>query len=371
MMRHVRLLTLLALTLLIALAAPQNARLGLAQTTSGGVQDASLLQLPASAFPAGYTLDQNIANTPADADGSFFTVLHSKTYATLGMKGGWYQYAAAPVFQNVNGVTFVTTIDLTYLGSYYADTTAAQNAFADVKSNPQLAGVQSCSFGAQCLIANLDVNWQGITYKGLAQVIQQGDVVAEIYSVTPDFVYDQVGAAQFASNVQSVAQAFVQLIAGLAPPNTPTSTPVPPTATSTSTPVPTSTPAPTATATSIPVSFDILSVRAEKLGSKSDPSLARAPLRRVKVSTKIYLSIYVLVHSAPADSSASEQFRVTFGGRTVFHRSIQIRISSGSDTAFRGKVSFKPTRPGTYRFRGSVTIGGVTKQSSTAIAAVS
>jgi hypothetical protein len=118
------------------------------------------------------------------------------------------------------------------------------------------------------------------------------------------------------------------------------------------------------------LSFDVLSVRAEQYGSKPDMSLRRASLKKVKLGAKVYLSIYVSVHSAPPGSSGTSDFRLTSAGRVVLHRTRQIMIPSVGTGTYRGTAMFAAAKPGIYTFRGAVTIAGKTKQRSTTIRGV-
>ena len=131
------------------------------------------------------------------------------------------------------------------------------------------------------------------------------------------------------------------------------------------TPTPTPTPTATATPTPIPLSFEVLSVRAERFGTKPDTSLRRAPLKQLKVGAKVYLSIYVLVRSAPPGSLATNEFRLTSAKRVALHRTTQMAISSTGTATYRGTTTFQATKPGSYTFRGTVAVNGETKQRST------
>ena len=352
-------------SLLIATAATRGAGTA-AQTGSGAIQESSQLRLPASAFPSDYSEGANHAWTVSHAEGSSFSKMHVQSYTALGMQGAWYQYYDKPLVMTSGGVTYVSSVEVVYLGTYYPDTASAANAYSDVLSNSKLPAPTTCSYGTRCVTYSLDLDWQGVTYSALARIVQLGNAVAEIRSDVWKNFSGLVGIDQFTSNVDGVSQAFVRAVNSLVP----TSTPIPPTATPTSTPTPTPTLTPTATPTTIPLSFEVLSVRAEKYGSKPDMSLRRSPLKQVKVGTKVYLSIYVLVRSAPPGSTGTDDFRLTLAGGVVLHRTRQMTISSTGAATYRGTVTFKATKPGIYTFRGTVMINGETKRRSTTIRVV-
>ncbi len=76
----------------------------------------------------------------------------------------------------------------------------------------------------------------------------------------------------------------------------------------------------------------------------------------------MYLSVYVVVHSAPAGAAASYDVRVKSRGRSVLHKTLQETLGSAGGTPNRKFVKFKPGTPGTYKVTWSVDVNGVTKQ---------
>lgn len=371
-----RVITFIALSGLIVLVLSPGGHATAAQTSTGPVGQSSQLQLPASAFPTDYEEHGNEAWTASDADGSAISKIHSKSYEALGMLGAWHQYYAKTLIVTSNGVTYVGPVEVAYLGSVYPDTAHAEAAYADVHSSPILSNPVPCIFGTRCVTYQISLEWNGPTYIGYVRIIQQGNAVAEVLTDVFDQMSSLVSSTQFFSNLNGVSQAFVQDLNKL----TPTSTPVPPTAPPTSVPTstptrvptntPTATPLPTATSmpTVIPLSFTVVSVRAERYGSKVDARLTRPALTRVKVGIKVYLSVYLRMLSAPAGTVATVDFRLTLAGRAVFHQTKQVRWSS--PRTVRSTVTFKATKPGTYRFHGTVSVRGTTKQGSATLRVV-
>lgn len=339
-----------------------------AQAVPAPISNPGQLELPASAFPSDYKEDGNEAWPTSYADTSTFSKEHVKSYSALGLLGAWYQYYDKIITSSTTpGVIVVSPVEVAYLGTYYMDAATADAAFSDILSNPQVSDPAPCSYGTRCITFHVDLEWNGPTYSGVDAIVEQGNAVAEIRADVFKDQYDQVGTAAFATNVDNVAQAFVQVVSSLGP----TNTPVPPTATPTSTaaptPPPTATPTNIPTPTPIPLSFRVLSVRAEKQGSKPDLTLRRAPIKQVKMGTKLLLSIYTLVQSAPPNSRGTAGFLLTSRGRTVLHRTAQMTIPSTTTATYRWTASFKPTKPGRYTFRGTVTIDGQAETASATI----
>jgi hypothetical protein len=269
-----------------------------AQTAAADVQSDSQLELPDSAFPADYTSAGSSSITAVDADSSDFSLFHVKSYSALGMRGGWLQVGHAGTFREDNPFPPLVTvayidIRLAYMGSYYADEAAARNAFADITTNTQVTTWQPCAQGEQCLQTGYSVDVLGVqTAYGRVRAFQQGNVLIEILSdvLTDNFPLDQATNSKTISNIDAVTQGAVQVLSILSQPSTPTSTPTSSaaiTATSSPTSTPSPTPTGTPTATSIPVDFTLLSARSEVLGARADPSLKRAPLRRVSLGTSV------------------------------------------------------------------------------------
>jgi hypothetical protein len=333
------------------------------QSAPGSVQSGQQLRLPDTAFPSDSSVRQDNPETALDADGSFFSELHVSSYSSFGMLGGWLQYYTTPISDGL--------FDVAYLGSYYPSAAAASQAFTDVATNPKFSHGTRCSTGDRCFEDTIGATFPDGQYQGLLLVVQRSNALAEISSVVPVADFSSL-QSEIQGNVDRVSGAF--LTATQPPTPTPipspsaTNTPVPPTATPTSTP----TPAPTSTPTPVPVDFDILSVRAEKNGAGADTSLQRTPLQHVRVGTKVYLSVYVVVRSAPAGATAVHDLQVTMKGKAIFHRTLQdvLTLAPGTAQVYRKHVIFTPTRPGTYRETWQITVNGESrKQSATLVAA--
>lgn len=134
--------------------------------------------------------------------------------------------------------------------------------------------------------------------------------------------------------------------------------------------LPTLIPTPTPTETPIPIAFSILSVRVEKYGSKPDRGLKRQPLKRVRVATRVYLSTYIRVTSAPSGAGVNYDYTATAGGRTMLHRIDTSTLGSQASGTFRSHVAFAPSRPGQYRLSVRVTLGNQTRSKSATIQVV-
>jgi hypothetical protein len=326
------------------------------QSAAVPVQSSEQLRLPESAFPNGSVVKQDFAQTALVADGSVFSGLHVSSYTSLGMLGGWLQYYTTPIPDGL--------FDVAYFGSYYPSASAAGQAFTDVASNPQLSHGTYCSTGDQCFEDAIGVEFPDGEYRGLVLVVQRSNALAEIISVVPAADFDSM-QGEIQGNVDRVAGAFLTTVQPAVPTPSPsptaTSTPAPPTATPTNTPTNT----PTSTPTPIPVDFTILSVRVEKNGASADTRLLKTPLHRVRAGTRVYLSVYVLVRSAPPEAPAVYGLRVTAHGKDVLHRTFQHELDpSGIGQVYRQHVTFTPTRPGTYRETWQITVQGQTKTGS-------
>lgn len=101
-----------------------------------------------------------------------------------------------------------------------------------------------------------------------------------------------------------------------------------------------------------------------------DPAsaLRRPPVKKVKVGTRVYLSIYLQIRSAPPGIVGIADFRLTLAGRAVLQRTKQFALSSTGTQ--RSTVTFKATKRGSYRFRGTVTVNGISKQRSASLRVV-
>ena len=252
-----------------------------AQTGLSPVKNSQQLALSAAAFPSGYTGDAGEAWPASQADGSSFSHMHVKSYTALGMQGAWYEYYAKVIFVQLSGgVMLAAPVEAVYLGTYYADTSSAADAYSDVLSNPAQTNPVTCSYGTRCVTYAVNLSHNGVTYSGLARILQYGNAVAEIRADIPDAAAGQISTDTFTANLNGVSQAFVQAINSLAPPSTPTSTstPIPPTATPTSTP--------TATPTSTPVTLFLtvkVGHKAVRAGTKQSISVTTLPGATVSV----------------------------------------------------------------------------------------
>ncbi|HEX8919436.1 MAG TPA: hypothetical protein VF898_13100, partial [Chloroflexota bacterium] len=279
------------------------------QAVSGTIQSSAQMKLSPSAFPVDFGEKGSSAMTAADADNSPMSNIHSISYQNLGMLGGWLQYYSKPFDTGY--------ADNIYLGSYYRDPQAAQSAFNDVGSSLILFGTTGvCSFGDQCLEVKVTVTWPDGQYQGLFRVVQKSNALGEFLVDVPQASYPTLQ-----DQVRGYLDGTVNGFLGIFAPARPTSTPLPiATPTNTATLIPTSTPVPTATATatSVPVDFSIISARVEKNKAKPDLNLLTPALKQGKVGTKVYLSIYLVIRSAPAGATITFQYDVRAGAKSVF-----------------------------------------------------
>jgi hypothetical protein len=341
-------------------ALPSSARAREYQAVSGSVTSSAQLDLPASAFPDGSYMVNDQDETTADVESLPFASAHQTSYAALGMLGGRFEYYTTRMPDGL--------FDVAYLGTYYPSPAQARAAFDDVTQNPSAPSGIACAAGESCMVYQVSIVFPDGLYLGLMRIVQQSNALAEIITVVPEADYTQL-TVEMAANLVRVTSAFIAAV----PPTSPTATATPPTvttvATSTATPAPTNTATPTATATPVPVEFTILSARAEKNGSSPDPALTRAPVRRVRVGTRVDESVYIEVQSAPGDATAQYSVRITRGGRQVLQRSMTEPLDSARDVPYRIYVSFKPGHAGTYKSTWQVSVNGITKQATSSLSA--
>jgi subtilisin family serine protease len=122
-------------------------------------------------------------------------------------------------------------------------------------------------------------------------------------------------------------------------------TPVPPTAT----PVPTA-------------SFSLISVRAEKQGSKPDWLLRRAPLNHLSTGKSVYLSLYVRFSTLLNASKVAIEWTVKRGSSIAAHHTTRETLGGADTGEYREHWPFTPKTAGTYQFNGRVTVDGVSQQ---------
>jgi hypothetical protein len=317
------------------------------------------MKLSPSVFPVDFGEHASSAVTAADADQSPISIIHTTSYQNLGMLGGWLQYYSKSLD--------VGYADILYLGSYYRDPDAARAASIDVASNLIFAGPTGiCSFGDQCIEVNVTAILPEGTFQVLFRVVQKSNAVGEIFMAVP-----AASSSAAHDQVRGYADGVTNGFLGIFAPPRPSKTP-PPTATPTNTPTPTptSTPTPTPTATTIPVDFSIISARIEKNKAKPDVNLLRPALKRVKVGTKVYLSIYAVIRSAPAGGTITFQYDVAVGGRSVLHRVVSRALGSFPSEPFREFTTLKLTQTGKQVFTAKVALNERSEVKSTSIAVV-
>jgi hypothetical protein len=155
---------------------------------------------------------------------------------------------------------------------------------------------------------------------------------------------------------------------------TPTSTNTPVIPTETATPPVTATPSPTLpTATSTPApaaDFSILAVRVENNGGKPDWNFVHPPVSKVKVGSRVTLSIYVDFKSLPDNAQISIVSQVSLNGHVV-HRSGLTSMMDRSDAGdLWSHTGFTPRAAGKYVFKGTVTVDKKSQNLSSSFAAV-
>lgn len=326
------------------------------QAVSGVIQSSAQMKLSPSVFPVDAAEKVSSSMTAADADQSPMSAIHRVSYRDLGMLGGWLQYYNKRLDTGYS--------DVIYLGSYYRDSDAAWAAFTDVASNMIVAGPTSvCSLGDQCMEAKVMVTWPDGLYQGIFRVVQKSNAICELLVDVPQTSYSTLQ-----DQVRAYADGVTNGFLGIFAPPQPTMTLLPPaTPTSTPTPSPTSTPRPTPTATSVPVDFSIISARLEKNRAKPDVNLSSPALKRAKIGTKVYLSVYVVVRSAPSGSTMTFQYDVTAGGQAVMHRVVSRTLSSVPSQPFREFTVLKLTHTGRQTFTAKVTLNGQSEVKGTSI----
>jgi hypothetical protein len=331
-----------------------------AQTRSGFIQNSNQLALPASAFPTGYQGDAGEVWLAPKADGSSFSQMHVKSYTAMGMQGAWYEYFAKVILVFSSSGAVAGPAEAVYLGTYYQDALSAANAYSDVLSNPALSNPMPCSYGTRCVTYAVNLTFSnGVTYDGLARIVQQGNAVAEIRVDTPDVLSGQISTGTFTANLDGVSQAFVQTVGG-APVTAPTDTPTVPAATSTSTPIPqTATPTstripptatPTSTPTATPTSTPIPLSLAVKLGHKV---VAAGAKQSISVTTLPGANVSVVVtfpdgakkrHSGTADENGAYtwSFKQPAGHDTASKHTakVVVTVSHGTDTPLKTTKSY-------------------------------
>ncbi|MBV9278617.1 MAG: hypothetical protein JOZ41_00905 [Chloroflexi bacterium] len=154
--------------------------------------------------------------------------------------------------------------------------------------------------------------------------------------------------------------------------STPTPPP-PPTATPTPIP-PTPTPQPPATPTPTPVPqthFYVRCLRVEKYQARPNYLCQGPPMTQVRAGTRVQLSIYFKVQSAPAHASNWSQFVLSLGEQVLYNHTFKHALGSNPVRDYQDAVvGFTLTQPGTYVFLGRVTIGNLSHQKKTSFTVV-
>ena len=312
-------------------------------STSGSIQSGSQLRLPASAFPSTSYLYEEHEESTTRADNSLFGSLHVGTYAALGMQGGWFQYYTTRLPDGL--------FDVAYLGSYYASSSDAARAFDDVRNNPKFARGTMCNYGEQCYQDYIGVTFSDGEYRGLLQVVQSSNGLAEVISVAPAADLDTL-QGQMIANVNRVSGAFVQAAAPAVPTATSTPTQVPPTAipANTATPLPTATSTPTSTATATPTNTPIPLFASVRL---AHASVAVGKKQTISVTSLAGAHLSVVVTfpdgvkkraSGVGDTTGnySWSFKQPAGHTTASKHTVHVLVTAthGSDAPVQAKGSY-------------------------------
>ncbi|HEY8686650.1 MAG TPA: hypothetical protein VIO57_13680 [Chloroflexota bacterium] len=332
-----KLAVILGVAGLLAVSSGFKDSVTLAQT-GGTITDSAQLALPASAFLSDYKQSASEGWPASKADSSTFAGMHQKPYSALGLQGAWYQYAAKFITVDLGSTILVSPLEVGYLGTYYMDTAAASNAYADIGVNSTLSNPAACSFGTRCTTYKVALVYNGVTYIGMVRVIQQGNALAEIRTDTAQFTADNVQAITYVTNLDLASQAFVSLVGGSqatdTPLSTPTSTPAPPTLTPTSVP-PTSTPTPTATATSTPTQTPIplfvhvsLKHKTVKIGTKQTVAVTTLAGAHVSV-TVAFPDGSKKHHSGTADAAGTHTWTYSQPAphKAVSKRTVKVAVT--------------------------------------------
>jgi len=317
------------------------------------------LRLPSSVFP---TASQELANfavtaTEADQNTLFGSILANanSSFGAQGTSGGWYERYAKDLPNNGLMV-------LRYLGTYYSSADAARAVFGSlaIAYVVNFAGTTACSYGDQCIQGDAQIaDDTGLQYIGTYRQVLRGNAIFQ-------GLYD-IGGADFPANKPSGDQALdgmtTAFLAQVDP--QPSSTATPPTpgvAAASPRPVTGPTPQPTAGPTSIPIGFNILSVRGEKADSEPDFKLAEHPVAKVTSGGKINASMYVSVNSAPLNSTLQTTIAIKAGSKTLLSRSGSQNLGGHPAGIYRFSLPVTLSGTGTFHVVGRATINGQSQQ---------
>jgi hypothetical protein len=331
-------------------------------------QSATALRLPASAFsPATINSSFDRVESNSDADQDFFGPPngHSKTYEALQRITGYYERA------DWQPAGAADTAHFRYQGSTFSGTSTAQTAWNDgittTKGSLPASAVADCSgsAGMPCNeIAFVDTSTK-THYR--YYYLQKNQCLAETELDFSDALYNSVDTQleQIGANVAGNAAAVLN--SACVPGGNPTPTTQPTSPPPTATPTPRPTPPPTT------ISFTLISVRVETYGAKADWKQVKPLLKQVKIGTKVQLSIYFLVNSAPAGKPYTVHWTVTQDGRTLLNQRFSKNKLDTSDPTgtYRDRVSpLTLKNAGTVHVVGRLTIGSRSKQSSASLQVV-
>lgn len=321
-------------------ASGSQARGSFTRADQAAITDASQLEIPYTAFPTSFSVTASNLEGPSAADElTIESAVHHTSYVDLGMEAGWYEEAQ----QSLESGNFI----LSYLGSYYQSPAAALNVLNDAISG---IPATSCAGGSRCSQITVPLtDADGNDATATVRLIAVGSVLFEgAYMIDNADLAGQASVGDGALN--SMTLAFLSLSA-LRPPT--------PTPTVPATPAPTLTP--TVTATPLPDvgagDFHVW-VRVERSDAAPDWNQVTPPLKRVKVGTKIRLSIYLALSSTHAASAISSNFTVTQGSHILFQQSLPETLSSGPPGTSWYHALLRLQTPGTYVFTGQVLING-------------
>jgi hypothetical protein len=331
-------------------------------------QTASALRLAASAFsPATINSSFDRVEGNSDADQDFFGPPngHSKTYEALQRITGYYERA------DWQPAGAADTAHFRYQGSTFTSTSAAQNAWNDgittTKGSLPASAVSDCS-GSAGMPCNEVVFVDTSTKTHYRYYyLQKNQCLAETEFDLSDALYNSVDTQLEQIGAAVAGQAAAVLNSVCVPGGNPTPTTQPTTPPPTATPTSRPTPPPTT------ISFTLISVRVERYGAKADWKQVKPLLKQVKIGTKVQLSIYFLVNSAPAGEPYAVHWTVTQGGRTLLNQSFNNNKLDTSDPTgtYRDRVSpLTLKNAGIVNVVGRVTIGSRSKQNSTSLQVV-
>lgn len=311
-------------------------------------QSATALQLPATAYtPATINTQYSGVVDTTLVDQDWFRTNHSAPYETWGWQTGYYQRADwLPA-----GYSATDTITFRYLGSFFPNASSAAAAYQDGVTYTQTrtgASSSSCSGSTfSCADMAYHVTSGGVSQLEEYTVLQVGVCLIEA-SVDATQTAASGETSQIETTLTSIDSAALQAastVCGASVPPQPSPTPT----------------------TTTPVAFTILSVRAETVNSRPDWNLVSPPVTLVKAGTKVRLSVYYHVSSAPQSFAYSERVTVKRNGTTLVRQSYPDKLGTTPVDTYRNSWTYTMATAGSYAITIAITMNDHTQALSTAV----